>query len=55
VVEPPAGFSSFIEIGILGLDAMAWELAAGSRRITPASSGLHWKRVVALNGSSCSG
>jgi hypothetical protein len=34
---------------------MARELAAGSRRITPASSGVHGQRVIALNGFSCSG
>ena len=54
-IESSAGFSSFIELGILGIDAVARELAAGSRRITPAPPGLHRKRIVALNGFSCSG
>ena len=55
VIEPPAGFGSLIQIGIFRLNWPAWELATGVRRIAPSASGLHWKRIVALNGLSCSG
>jgi hypothetical protein len=55
VVQPPSRLRPFVEIGIFRLGAMVRELAAGGRRITPAASGVHGQRVIALNGFSCSG
>jgi len=55
VIEPPPGCRSFIQIGILGLDAMARKLAAGVCRITPPTSGFHGQWVLALNGFPGSG
>lgn len=53
-IESSAGFSSFVQIGVFGLDGTAWELAAGVRGVTPAASGLHGQWVAALNGRPCS-
>lgn len=50
LIQSSARFSSFIQVGIFGLGAMARKLAAGGRRITSAASGVHGKWVVALNG-----
>jgi hypothetical protein len=54
VIESLTGFSSFVQIGVFGLDRTARELAAGVRGVTPAASGLHGEWVAALNGRPCS-
>ncbi len=54
MIEARAGFSPFIQGGIFGLDSVARELAVRVCRVTPAASGLHRKRIVALNGPPCS-
>ncbi len=51
--QAKAYVSPLIEVGVFGLDAMAWKLTPGGGGIATPASGFHRERGIALNRRAC--
>ena len=54
-IEAATGFCPCIQIGVLRLDSMAWQLAARDGVVAAPASGLRGERRVVLNLGPCPG